>query len=232
MAGSGRGAGTGGSARPGPETVPVPPVSSLSLCSAGACLGLPRPLATVLLHACSLSPCSARPPHRRGAPSRVASPAEPGPGPGWLEREDVALLPFSQAAGSPLGAWPWGRGDKAGHPRAQPGGRLGARSPLCSSPRSLAAPCLPAAPQGTRHALSRRTKSPSSRYGGGCAALREGRGAGGLCSPKTGRRKRKQALRGRGSRGVRLPGALPKPRLCYWGCERTQGRCRSRAGAG
>lgn len=32
--------------------------------------------------------------------------------------------------------------------------------------------------------------------------------------------------------GGRLPGALPKPHLCYWGCERTQGWCHSRSSAG
>lgn len=182
------------------EAVPVP--AAIPLPSAGACLGPPRPSATILLPARlpqrSRSPRTARPPLpssglRRGMPASAKPPdscglpagAGAGPRAGVAGGRSSSFIPLL-TRGRPTrrriavrwgcqGVLSWGKG------RRQTWGKPGNPTPHFSSPHGPAALlATPSAPKGTRRALSLLNKAARrvGATGGSAGALPYGEAVG------------------------------------------------------
>lgn len=182
------------------EAVPVP--AAIPLPSAGACLGPPRPSATILLPARlpqrSRSPRTARPPLpssglRRGMPASAKPPdscglpagAGAGPRAGVAGGRSSSFIPLL-TRGRPTrrriavrwgcqGVPSWGKGHR------QTWGKPGNPTPHFSSPHGPAALlATPSAPKGTRRALSLLNKAARrvGATGGSAGALPYGEAVG------------------------------------------------------
>lgn len=182
------------------EAVPVP--AAIPLPSAGACLGPPRPSATILLPARlpqrSRSPRTARPPLpssglRRGMPASAKPPdscglpagAGAGPRAGVAGGRSSSFIPLL-TRGRPTrrriavrwgcqGVLSWGKGHR------QTWGKPGNPTPHFSSPHGPAALlATPSAPKGTRRALSLLNKAARrvGATGGSAGALPYGEAVG------------------------------------------------------